>query len=251
MNGPVNLKHREWDVLETLAFRPGEDVPSDGLADDVWGGSPPASADVTLRGLVSDLRGKLGQDIITTVPGRRNGPKGSYRLNAHRDDIDVFAFEGRCQRGQAHMRDEDWKRAHSVLTEAVALCPETSLAGIPCGHALGRQLYYLDELLAQAHEARLEALTRMSLRESASAVPSLFRLTFSYPNRENPQRLLILSLYRAGRHKDAVDAYLQWEKHVGEEIGAAPGPAIKDLNNRITREDEALLTEPLGYDTLR
>jgi DNA-binding SARP family transcriptional activator len=61
----------------------------------------------------------------------------------------------------------------------------------------------------------------------------------------------MLGLYRTGRHKDAVGEYLRWRGRALKEIGAAPSPAVRDLNNRITGGDQILLAEPLGYDMLR
>jgi DNA-binding SARP family transcriptional activator len=253
-NGPADIRGRLWDVLEALALKPGTGISSDDLARKVWGDSPPPSADVTLRGLIADLRRALGDDdrtLIVTVPGRRKEQKSAYRLNLDRDLIDVFAFEDHCQSGLALMRAGEWEKAHEALSEAVTLCAGISLAGIPCGHALGEHVRYLEELLAQAHEARLEALVRLSLREAAGTVPGLRRFIAEYPDRESPRNLLMLALHRAGRHKDAVETFREWRAYLKEEIGAGPGPGIRSLNDRITREDKTLLAEPLGLDVLR
>ena len=251
--GPADITGQQWAVLETLTLKARDDVPAGDLARGVWGDSPPPSADVTLRGLVADLRRTLGDNdhtLIVTVPGRRKEQKSAYRLNLSRDSIDLFVFEDLCQSGRALMRAGEWTKAHATLTDAAALGRGTSFTGFSSSHLLGEYLPYLEELLAQAQEARLESLVRLSLREAAGAVPDLRRLVAVYPDREKPRTLLMLALCRAGRHRDAVNAFLQWRDYSLDEIGAKPGPGIQSVNDRITRQDETLLTEPLGFDLL-
>lgn len=251
--GPVHVGGQQGAVFETLALKAGDDVPSDDLARGVWGDSPPPSADVTLRGLVAGLRRLLGDrehSLITTVPGRRMEQKSSYRMNLGRGRIDIFSFEDLCRAGQVFMRAGDWEKASVTFTDAEAVIPGASLANFPCSIMLAEYIPYLEELLGQAQESRLESLTRLSQREASRAVPELRRLIVRHPDRERFRTLLMLALYRAGRHRDAVNAYLQWREYSITEVGARPGPAIERVNNRITQQDETLLAEPLGLDLL-
>jgi len=75
-------------LLCALAAEPGRTVQSDALLAVLWAGVPPASAEVTLRGLVSRLRRALGKAGDRLVSGRvdiscawkqtRLTPEGSF-----------------------------------------------------------------------------------------------------------------------------------------------------------------------------
>ena len=57
-------------LLAVLLLHPNEVVSSDRLIDGVWAGEPPATALKTLQVYVSQLRKRLGTDVIVTrAPG--------------------------------------------------------------------------------------------------------------------------------------------------------------------------------------
>lgn len=252
-NGTVKISAAQQRiVLATLAVNPGNEVAAATLARAVWGDAPPKSLNVTLRGLVSKLRRALGEDrdlIVTDLAG--HGEQDSaYRLEAGRDDVDMFGLEALYKSGQSLIRASDWEQAYGVLTKAESFWRGPPFMDVPSDFLRGEYVRYLEELRAQMREARLEAHVRLSLRTAADAVPELWRLAGAYPERENPRKLLMLALYRAGRHREALEVFRQWWGYLRDEIGAEPGPAIRSVSERITRQDEALLAESLGSDVL-
>lgn len=60
------------------------------------------------------------------------------------------------------------------------------------------------------------------------------------PLREGPRRLLMLVLYRAGRHAEALTAFRDACAAL-EEIGLQPGPELRALEGAILRHDDSLL----------
>ena len=54
----------------------------------------------------------------------------------------------------------------------------------------------------------------------------------------------MLALYRTGRQAEALEAYRDARSTLVEELGLEPGPALRDLESRILRQDPALDVPP-------
>src|SRR3954453_6183462 len=85
---PIRLTGAKLRALLTLlALTPGEVVPVDQLADQLWADSPPADVANALQVLVSKLRRPLGgaDRVVMRGPG--------YVLDATPEQVDVHRFE--------------------------------------------------------------------------------------------------------------------------------------------------------------
>src|SRR5687768_7208535 len=104
-------------VLAALAVHAGHVVSIDRLADIVWSGEPPPSAEATLRNYVARLRALLGSDaILTRAPGYVLGPTVAV------DDVEfagdpVAAMPLWRGRPYAEFADEEWARPAVVRLE--------------------------------------------------------------------------------------------------------------------------------------
>src|SRR4029450_4231821 len=78
----------------------------------------------------------------------------------------------------------------------------------------------------------------------------LQRLVVDHPFRERLQGLLMLALSRSGRQTEALRAY-QVAVHALAEIGLAPGPELRWLEQQIAAQDEALEFGVGSADTVR
>lgn len=47
----------------------------------------------------------------------------------------------------------------------------------------------------------------------------------------------MLALYRSGRQADALDAYRRGRQALRDELGLEPGPALRELEQRILDQD--------------
>ena len=71
-------------------------------------------------------------------------------------------------------------------------------------------------------------------------LPELERLIVEEPYRERFRAQYVLALYRAGRQKDALEAYRRAREVFVEELGVDPSPELQDLERRILRHDPSL-----------
>ena len=83
---PVRLGGpRQRAVLAILLLNANRVVSIDRLADDLYGGEPPATAVTQVQRQVSDLRKLLGPAIETRPPG--------YVVRAGQETLDLYRFE--------------------------------------------------------------------------------------------------------------------------------------------------------------
>ena len=66
-------------------------------------------------------------------------------------------------------------------------------------------------------------------------------LVAEHPFREHLRAQLMLALYRAGRHADALAAYRQARQSLVAELGMEPGERLKELHRRILGHDPTLV----------
>src|SRR5204863_9751984 len=112
------------------------------------------------------------------------------------------------------------------------------------GPALGD---LMAERVAANESERLEERRLLALVERSDAdvelgrgpelVPELERLLADEPYRERPLGQIMLALYRSGRQADALAAYQVFRHRLVEELGLEPGPQVRELEQRILRQD--------------
>ncbi|MBV8948245.1 MAG: winged helix-turn-helix domain-containing protein, partial [Solirubrobacterales bacterium] len=149
-------------LLALLLLDPGRSVSLDRLVDQLWGETPPASAAVSLRVLVSRLRETLASSgarsaIETRSPG--------YALCVERGQTDAGQFEALLARG----REE--------------------LADVPDSQATSSEAARLDELRVVALEERVHA--DLACARHDLVVGELEQLVHAYPFRERLWRSLM------------------------------------------------------------
>ena len=224
-------------VLAMLVLHAGEVVPADRLIDELWGEHPPPTASTALQGLVSKLRKQLGQATLETVGG-------GYRLAAQPDDVDALLFAKLLERAHSAVRDERSR----LLTQALKLWRGPALADFTYEPFAQRDIAALEELRLAAVEDRIDAdldLGRTGL------VAELEKLIPAHPFREKLHALLMLALYRDGRQAEALAAYRTARETLAEEMGIDLGPALRELHERILRQDPSLSVPnvPAGLGT--
>lgn len=237
VNGdPVSLGGpRPRSVLAVLALHPNHVVSRDRLIDEIWGESPPETAQTALQVHVSQLRKVLGADRIETRPP-------GYRLRLEPKELDVDRFDQlvREARGASAAEAAEW------LREALDLWRGPPLAD-------------LDDMLARPERARLdeERLSALELRVAADLdlgrhvelIPELEGIVREHPLRERLRGQLMVALYRSGRQADALDVYRTGQRLLDEELGLQPGEELRRLERAILEQDPALAS-PAAADVV-
>jgi DNA-binding SARP family transcriptional activator len=225
---------RQRVLLAALLARTGQPVSAGALAETVWDGSPPPGAAATLRTHVMRLRRVLGPAagarVITWPPG--------YLVQAGEDEVDLLLFAALWRDGAVAVRAGAWERARALLSQALELWRGPALADV------GSQVLHRDEV-PRLEQQRLQALewhadADLQLGQHAEIVPELQDLAAGHPLRERFHAQLMLALYRCGRPADALAAYQDARKVLVTELGAEPGPELRELHQRILNADPDL-----------
>ncbi len=223
--------HKPRALLALLALHANAVVGADRLADELWVGSPPASAAATLQTYVSQVRRALGggDRLQTRQPG--------YLLRVGPDELDVSRFEALSTLGRGHLARSEMAAAADVLRAALTLWRGPALADFdePFARAAAVRL---DEDRQLALEGRVTA--DLALGRHAELIGELEELCAAEPLREPLWAQLMLALYRADRQADALARFQVLRQRLGDELGLHPGAALVRLERDILRQEPAL-----------
>lgn len=230
-------------LLIALLLRRGDAVSADALLDAAWGDDQPRNPANALQVQISYLRRTLGeasaeagQVIVTRGEG--------YALDVPADRVDAARFEQKLSRGMSLLQPESVALAAALeeLEEALALWRGEALADVAGAHFAVGEATRLNELRWTAVEARNDALLRLGRHREL--IGPLSRLVTEYPLREGFHEQLIVALYRGGRQAEALRAYEDARRELVEELGIDPGPRLRELEQRVLRQDPALEWTP-------
>lgn len=227
---------RQRAVLALLLVGRGGVVSVDRMIEQLWRGEPPPRAIASLQAYVSNLRRLLEPDrpqrapatlLVSRAPG--------YALRLPADAVDAWRFEELLRAAQRAAPP----RAGELVDEALALWHGPAYAEVADEEWATPEAARLAELHQVARELAVELTLRAG--RAAEAVPAADVLTREHPLREEGWRLLALALWGSGRQADALAALRRARRHLADELGLDPGPALTDLEQAIlTRRTEVL-----------
>ncbi len=225
-------------ILALLASRHGSFVGDDVLIEAIWGDDAPASSRTALQTYVSALRDELEPDRRRREPGRFivSGGDG-YSLQCDVDDLDSTRFVALIDRARsAHTHDPD--AAVALLDEALGLWadpPFGQYADQPWAIGAATRL---KDLHASAHESRFG----LALEAGAEGelLAAMDHAVAQYPYRERLAGQRILSLYRSGRQRAALEQYALTRQRLLDDLGLDPGRELQLLERAILAQDPAL-----------
>jgi DNA-binding SARP family transcriptional activator/basic membrane lipoprotein Med (substrate-binding protein (PBP1-ABC) superfamily) len=222
-------------VLAVLLLHANEIVPTDRIIDLVWGESPPRTAEHSVQIYISNLRKLLSDgeqpDLIETRPP-------GYLLNVSPDAVDALRFERLVREGVAAVRAGDLAGGGPMLKKALAVWTATPLAEFAYDD-------FAQGYISSLHELRLDALeafagVHLDQANLEEARDLARRAIEGDPLREEPRRVMMLTLYQSGRQAEALRHYGDYKRLLGEELGLEPSEHLRDLEERVLLQDPTL-----------
>ena len=231
---------RPKQVLEILLAARGHRVPTDRLADLLWGPEPPQNAAGSIQTFVSVLRRHLTSDrerarelVVTEAE--------AYRFATELIDLDLDRFDELLERSAR----EPTQRARRDLEQALALVRGEVLEDEPYSTwALELRRTYQGRVLGahlEAADAALAELDHAAALAHAEAAAALDRFA------ERAHRTAMLALYALGRQHEALQTYRRFRAQLDEELGLEATADTRALEAAILRQEDVrtLLPRPI------
>jgi DNA-binding SARP family transcriptional activator len=222
-------------VLAMLLVHANQVVPSDRLIEELWPGQPADRAVDSLQVRLSELRKVLraageADRLATRPPG--------YLLRVTPGELDSQQFEQLAAEGNAALAAGDVLTAAQRLDQALGCWRGPALADFDAVPSARAEAGRLEEQRLAALESRAEAL--VACGRHRDLIAELETLTAAHPLRERLWFQRMLALYLARRQGDALRVYRELRDMLVAELGIEPGPELRELHDRILRQDPAL-----------
>jgi len=219
----IDLGHaKQRCVLAILLMEVGQVVSTGTLIDRVWGHAPPDAALNVLYGYVARLRKRLAAAGV-----RVHRQSGGYLLDVDPETVDVHRFRRLLAEVDPAAPPD---RTIAVLDEALALWRGSPFAGLSAP--------WIATIRAVLEEQRLAAIierndARLRAGRYSELVSQLLELVPAHPMDERLVGQLMLAMYRSGRTAAALEQYRLARQRLRDELGADPGPVLRELQRRV------------------
>lgn len=229
---------RQRTLLAALLVSGGRPVPAEQLYTELWGESPPPTANNSLQAHIYRLRGTLQRVAGSTAPPAHLATRASgYTLEVAADHLDMNVFRGRIAESRRVVAD-DPRRAYALLEEALGLWRGSPLQDVPAGPMCQSVALQLDEEYMTALEDKL--WLGIGCEDPFHVIGELKRMSTVHPWRERITEMLMLALYRSGRQAEAVEAYNKARSRLVEELGMEPSVQLRQRFRDILNQDPSL-----------
>lgn len=233
---------KQRTLLAALLIHANEVVSADRLLDELWGPEPPRSGVKAVHYHVSKLRRVLRPERGDGDRDRLQTRPPGYVLEVAPDELDATRFERLADEGRLAL-DDDPARAEVLLNQALTLWRGPAYGEFEFEDFARAEIGRLEEMRLGVVEDRLEAM--LALGRTQEAVTALESLLHDQPLRERLWGMLMLGLYRLGRQAEALRAFGEASRRLGEELGIEPTEDLRRLEERILLHDPDLAWAPL------
>jgi DNA-binding SARP family transcriptional activator len=152
--------------------------------------------------------------------------------------VDVRSYERLATAGQRAFEIGDLESASRLLRNAAEVWRGPVLVDVQIGVRLGMEVTRLQESRLGVLETRIEA--DLQLGKHQSLLSELSVLTVQNPMNENLCAQYMISLFRAGRQWQALDAFKALRGTLVEELGVEPSARLRELQRAILSADARL-----------
>lgn len=227
---------RQRAVLAVLLLDANQSVPIGQLIDRVWGEHAPATARQTLYSYLSLLGRSLEMKDADRAILR---DKVGYLVKVKPDAFDLLHFRRLAARAVA---TDDLEIRADMLRQALGLWHGVALADVDSP--------WLARIRSALESERMNCLlacnnTDLELGRHADLLGPLHEVTARHPHEEPLAAQLITALYRCGRQADALGHYQRIRAQLREDLGIDPSPQLRELYQRILRNDADLAAPTL------
>ncbi|WP_020496635.1 AfsR/SARP family transcriptional regulator [Sciscionella marina] len=235
--GPIRLGGpKQRAVLAALLLRANQVVPETQLFDLVWGEQPPPSIRGRLQVYISELRKRLGREVIDREPA-------GYRITVHPGELDLHRFDRLVEQAKVRQTAGEYAAAAACLRQALTLWDGEALGGTT-ETLTGAELPALEQRRLVTLEECFEA--ELAAGEHAAILGELRTATGRYPFRERLCGLLMRALQRSGQATAALAVYRETRNRLRSELGIEPGAELRAIQAGVLGgEPEKPVTMPI------
>jgi DNA-binding SARP family transcriptional activator len=225
-------------VLALLLLHNNRMVQNKELIDELWGTTPPPSAQSTLQTYIYKLRQLLTETRGPTEDEKLLTKLRGYMIRIPPEDLDLWQFHRLAAEGRKALDNNDPEPARKQLAQALSLWRGPVLADVDTGEVLAAHATRLEEERIQSLEARLEA--DLQLGRHAELISELKALSLSNPLHEGYHAKLMVALHRSGRRGEALEVYQQFRRGLVDELGLEPGRELHLLQKALLSSDPTI-----------
>lgn len=222
-------------VLAVLLMNRNSPVGVDRLITALWEGWPPSGARASIHSYVSNLRKLLSSVGIDPREVLAAAPPG-YRLSIADDACDLGRFIAEKTAGVHAAAAGQFEQASQHLSAALAQWRGPVLEDLRDFEFVNTFATSLVEDKILVHTAQAEA--EIACGRASLIIAELESLIAEHPYREPLWTQLITAYYLTDRQSDALAAYRRVKTTLADDLGIDPGQTLRDLNERILRQDQ-------------
>ncbi len=221
-------------VLAMLLMNRNVPVGVERLITALWDEQPPSGARASIHSYVSNLRKLLNGAGIDARVVLAAAPPG-YRLSVEESACDLGRFVAGKTAGVHAAASGEFEQASRHLAGALAEWRGPVLEDL-------RDFPFVDGFATSLIEEKVLVHTALAEAEIAcgrasAVIGDLEALTIEHPYREPLWAQLITAYYLTDRQSDALAAYRRVKATLADELGIDPGQTLRDLNERILRQE--------------
>ena len=224
---------RQRCVLVALLIDVNRPVPTDQLIDRVWSDELPHRARNSLAGYLSRLRQVIAKDGVEIAR-----QSGGYVLTADPLSIDLHSFRELTAKARAAT---DPVEADGLFEKALAMWRGVPFATLDTPWMNDVRVALEAERLAVILD-RNDAGLRVG--RHGELLPQLAAMVPDHPLDERLAGQLMLAQFRCGRQADALETFRVMRDRLVEELGADPGPALRQVHQQILDGDPGHQVSP-------
>jgi DNA-binding SARP family transcriptional activator len=210
-----------------LAVNRAQPARREELIEALWPWRAPAGAEASLSALLSRLRSVLGSGVLS------GGSPVALRLPADAW-LDLEAAHEAIHRAESSVAQHDWTRAWGPSLVALFVARRGLLPGedVPWAEAHRRRL---EEIRCAALECYAAVALGVGGTELAPGERTARELVAAEPFRERAHALLMQILVARGNAAEALRVYETLRERLRDELGAAPAPELRELQQQLLR----------------